>query len=452
MQHQLDDYEDLVATAILGIDTIWGGDVANPSGTGRFIADCYFSSKVYPRAYTDPLAARLREAGGVSAKAPDRDAVLAYLRAFDLRGRIQQLAAAGRGFGGLRGEFVVGLAGSLEVMLDLAVERIGDGPAVPYERCVDASCAQAPGYCDTAEDRERVRRMLAAAGLPTGNSGADLVRAVDAWRASRAIGREDIATVSSSLIPRLDALTAEAVAAHLPEALRAVPRANITFMPIEDAWFSGSMNYLGRERTADGEPCYEATYEINASLQIARPEFEHLVAHEVVPGHVMTFALIQSLHHRGELGFEATILTMNSRATTLYEGIANNALYMAHGGSGPEALPDDEARLGALLALLQDRAKNNASYLIWGEGQPPEQVAPRLREECLVSEERADKLATAWGAHPLLGRMYLPSYHRGTELVTRLLRDHGPARAIPALYGARGLVDCATVEAAIVGA
>ncbi len=31
------------ATAILGVDTLWGGDVMNPSGTGRFIADSWFS-------------------------------------------------------------------------------------------------------------------------------------------------------------------------------------------------------------------------------------------------------------------------------------------------------------------------------------------------------------------------------------------------------------------------
>ncbi len=382
----------------------------------------------------------------MGAKDPDAETLRAYIAAFELRDRIQQLATQGRGFDGLRRGFVVGLAESLEVMLDLAQEILGDGPAVPYERCVAGSCAAAPSYCDTREALEQVRELLDASGNPAGDN---LMAAVDAWRAARCIQRDDIAAVSSTLIPRLDALTAEAVVPHLPAALREVPRANITFTPIEDAWFSGSMNYLGRERTGSGEPRYEATYEINAALEISRPEFAHLVAHEVVPGHVTTFALIQNLYHRGEVGFEATILTMNSRATTLYEGIANNALYMAHGGSGPESLPDDEARLGALLSLLQDRAKNNASFLRYGEGLDGAAVARRLRAECLVSEERADKLANAWGAHPLLGRMYLPSYHRGTELVTSLLREHGAAKVIPALFGAHGLVDCGTVTEAV---
>jgi len=67
------------------------------------------------------------------------------------------------------------------------------------------------------------------------------------------------------------------------------------------------MNYFGRARNADGTPQYEAAYEINASLQISYPEFEQLVSHEVVPGHVTTFAYLQDLYVRGKVGFEATV-------------------------------------------------------------------------------------------------------------------------------------------------
>ena len=77
-----------------------------------------------------------------------------------------------------------------------------------------------------------------------------------------------------------------------------------SFLPIREAWFSGSMNYLGRARRADGSPEYEATYEINASLEISVPEFLQLVSHEVVPGHVTTFAYMQNLYWRGAAGFE----------------------------------------------------------------------------------------------------------------------------------------------------
>jgi hypothetical protein len=228
--------------------------------------------------------------------------------------------------------------------------------------------------------------------------------------------------------------------------LRHVPRANIRFLAIEDAWFSGSMNYLGRARNVDGSPQYEATYEINAALEISLPEFMQLVSHEVVPGHVTTFALIQALHARRRLGFESTVLTMNTRGAALSEGIANNAILMAYGVTEVEQLPDPDLQLGTLLALLQDDAKNQSSYLTWGQGWPVDKVRAALRRDYLCSDERADKLSGAWGRHPLLGRMYLPAYRAGTEKVAALRRRHPPAAVLPALYGAKGLVDLVTID------
>ena len=83
------------ATAILGIDTLWGGDVMNPSGTGRFIADSWFSSEPLPRAYRHPAAARLRKSGGVAGKQIEVAAVDAYLKAVDIPSAIGAMSEAG---------------------------------------------------------------------------------------------------------------------------------------------------------------------------------------------------------------------------------------------------------------------------------------------------------------------------------------------------------------------
>ncbi len=64
----MDQAGKYIADAVLGIDTLWGGDVMCPSGTGRFIADSWFSDFPLPAAYTHPAAAKLRAAGGVSVK------------------------------------------------------------------------------------------------------------------------------------------------------------------------------------------------------------------------------------------------------------------------------------------------------------------------------------------------------------------------------------------------
>src|SRR5450756_521774 len=241
-------------------------------------------------------------------------------------------------------------------------------------------------------------------------------------------------------------MTAKNLLPYLPKELHRVPRANVKFLAIENAWFSGSMNYLGHARKPDGSPEYEATYELNAALQISVPEFQQLVSHEVVPGHVTTFAYLQNLYVRGLAGFEATVLTMNTRAATLFEGLANNAILIAHGVTEVDQLPDEDMQIGVLLALLQDDAKNQSSYLTWGEGKPQAEVAATLRRNFLVTEERADKLSGAWGRHPLLGRMYLPAYRAGTERVAQLRRIHPADRILPAIYGCSGLADIVTID------
>jgi hypothetical protein len=272
---------------------------------------------------------------------------------------------------------------------------------------------------------------------------------VDAWREERRVPSKSIPALASAVIAELDALTAKNVVRHLPEPLPAIPRANIAFLPIKDAWFSGSMNYLGRARKVDGSPQFEATYEINASLTLSVPEFQQLVSHEVVPGHVTTFAFLQGLYVHGKVGFEASVLTMNTRAATLFEGIANNAILMAYGVTDLSDLPDDDLQIGVLLALLQDDAKNQSSYLTWGEGRPQAEVASVLRRDFLVTEERAGKLSGAWGRHPLLGRMYLPVYRAGTQKVAALRREHPPEKLLPVLFGCHGLVDVVTVDQAL---
>lgn len=436
-----------IANAILGIDTLWGGDVMCASGTGRFIADSWFSDEPLPAAYTHPAAARLRAAGGVTGK--DSAAVADYVREMgtEIIRSMDAINVEARRVGGLRGSFLEGLNICLTTMWELAMETNGKGNRVPYERSVKASTGHAPEPSQPEKKRERVAELLGKVGYQT-TGPSPVLNAVDQWRRDRLVPMASVRALSSAVIAHFDRLSQANLLPHLPRELAHVPRANIEFLPIKEAWFSGSMNYIGRARTSDRKPKYEATYEINASLQISVPEFEQLISHEVVPGHVTTFAYLQDLYVRGIVGFEATVLTMNTRAATLFEGIANNAILIAHGVTEIDQLPDEDLQIGVLLALLQDDAKNEASYLTWQENRQQEDVAAILRRDYLVTEERADKLSGAWGRHPLLGRMYLPAYRRGTEKVAELRRKYPPAQVLPVLYGVAGLVDSETIDAA----
>ena len=200
------------------------------------------------------------------------------------------------------------------------------------------------------------------------------------------------------------------------------------------------MNYLGRGRLADGGPIYEATHEINASLKISVPEFEQLVSHEVVPGHVSTFAYVQNLYLRGQAGFEATVLTVNTRAATLFEGMANNAILIAHGVTEIDQLPDEDLQIGVLLALLQDDAKNQSSYLTWKEQLPQGEVAGIPCNDFLVPQERPTNSPAPGAGIPCSVAICPPT---APALNASPSGDSAgqPEQILPALYDALGLVD-----------
>jgi len=78
-----------------------------------------------------PAAARVRESGGVCDKKVDRQAVDDYLRQVDLPQAIAGIRAEARKSGGMRGEYLQGLALCLETMWDLAMEVLGKGKPFP---------------------------------------------------------------------------------------------------------------------------------------------------------------------------------------------------------------------------------------------------------------------------------------------------------------------------------
>jgi hypothetical protein len=248
-----------VADAVLGIDTLWGGDVMCPSGTGRFIADSWFSDEPLPLAYTHPAAARLRGGGGVAAKNVDREAVELYLREVNLPRGIEGIRTEAKRVEHLRQEYLNGLALCMEAMYDLAMEVVGKGDPVPYVRSVKASTGKAPEPSRPEAKRERVAELLGRAGHNSSNAG-ELLHAVDSWRKDRVIPMASVRGLGAAVIAHFDNLSAKNLVPYLPAELAGVPRANIEFLPIKDAWFSGSMNYIGRARNQDGTPKYEASY------------------------------------------------------------------------------------------------------------------------------------------------------------------------------------------------
>jgi hypothetical protein len=229
----------------------------NPSGTGRFIADSWYSDEPLPAAYTHPAAARLRQSGGIAAREPDAGAIEAYLAAVDVAAAIEEVTAAGRAMGGVRGAFLGGLAECLRVMWDL----VQGCAARDRGSRTSAACAHRPG-------RRRRRRGPRGSGRWWPNSSPGPVTTPGRRRSSAtpsatgATSGSCLARRSGSWRPRSSPCSRRARGGTWCPACRrscARYRANIQFLPIEDAWFSGSMNDVGRARRRDGSPEYEAT-------------------------------------------------------------------------------------------------------------------------------------------------------------------------------------------------
>jgi len=95
-----------------------------------------------------------------------------------------------------------------------------------------------------------------------------------------------------------------------------------------------------------------------------------------------------------------------------------------------------------LLALPPGRRQNQSSYMTWKEAR--RRPSGRGAAAGLPGHFRAADKLRALGPPPLLGRMYLPAYRAGTELVADLRRRYPPGRVLPALYGCGGMVTSST--------
>jgi hypothetical protein len=432
---------DLLSDAIIGIDTLWGGDITAESGVNRLLADSWLSDRPLPRSFNSSSAAAVRLARGVDAESIDTAVIDRFLDDVDLDEVLAQLKACVTKMSGLRREYLLGICSVLEIMWLLALEKLGRGDPVPYSACVLAATGVEPRPSDARPLRLRLTEAL----LRHGNMQGDLPTAVDQWRQEKLVTAQRMPSLFRESVKRLDDLVRRNLQPHLPSEFHDVPRANCELRPIPNAYFSGCLNYVGR-RSKAGELQYDANLDINSSLELSEAEFENLICHEVVPGHVTTFAYLQNLYSRGVIDFEASIVTMNTRASCLFEGIANNAFLIANGIRDVDDINDVDHRIAYLLGLLEDAAKNQASYMTWQDRVPSGEVVSTLRHDFLLSPERAQKIGSVWAGQPLLGRMSLPIYVIGTEGVNALLRVVCPSDLFPSLYGLRGAADIVTVK------
>jgi hypothetical protein len=438
----MEDLDDLLCRALLGIDTLWGGDFQSPSGANKVLVDAWLSDKPLPSIWNTVSAAATRASKGMEGDPPDFEAITGFLAEMDFPLVLSNLDAAAGRIGGLEKTYIEGLLAALTIMWEIALEKLERGDPVAYDRCVLAATGATPKPSDPTSLKNELAEAFKQAGY---SDPADLWSTIRTWRAQTVLSPCDIPKAFENALARLDQLASGNIIPFLEPGIATVRRANCELRPIPDAYFSACLNYVGA-RSQDGTLTYNSNLELNASRESNAAEFECLISHEVVPGHVTTFAYLQHLLSKQRLPFVTSILTMNTRSSCLFEGIANNALLMAHGVQTREQIPDPDLRIALILSDLEDFAKNHASFLTWHDAAPRHDVVGVLRADFLLSEERATKIGVEWATHPLMGRMSLPIYMHGTDKVAVMLRKIPPEQLYPALYGFSGPADIVTIE------
>ena len=201
----IDRLGSLTATALLGIDTLWGGDVMNPSGTGRAVVDSWFSDEPLPAAYTHPRPARraIRRRRRRERARPRGDRRLSRRgrrEGSDRRGRRRRR----RRLPGLRG---APSSTASSQCLSVDVGPLDGDPGARPGRAVRALRARGdrPAARALPARGEAPRRLPSCSPAPATRrrTGDELLAAVDAWRRERMVPAKSIATLADAFIAQL---------------------------------------------------------------------------------------------------------------------------------------------------------------------------------------------------------------------------------------------------------
>ena len=431
--HQAHD----IATAVIGVDTLWGGDILQESGTNHFIADSWTSEAKPPEVYWDARAQALREKGGVLGGV-DAATVSDFIGAHRLYEAASKMVTAGyNSLRKMRGDYLRRTGRALITMLDTAVaaSRKSDLPSF-QQRYLTGTGKEFVGKKDPADAREALRKALSKAGYDTTPSR-DLRETFLAWeKGTGVVAPEDIRDGANEFIELLLDLSMKRIFKPLMESGEKIrgqasalsdARSGLEFRTIRGARFTGSLAYRGGQ-DPDGRPLLRALYEYNTDHPMTESGLLHLCSHEIYPGHALNMSFIDLLSMALRLDFEATLGTMCTPAATFQEGWAENAFPLLFGSidNACEFFDGMREGLGTNLrvtlanAYLESFGKHNAPALV-AKGMADEDVLEYVARECVQTDIKAGKLLR-WGKHPIMGAMYSPGYLIGTDTVREALR------------------------------
>lgn len=442
------DFTRHYATAIIGADTLAGGNIGVPSGRDHFIADQWTSGEPLPEVYDDDAAKELRSKGGAGEA---KEAAVQLIKRYDLLDVPTEASRIAKR------EFDSGRAGYIErtmecmrlmIQYSLAVAT-GDMTQAPsFEERYRAAIGEYPELEDPKKTMEILRASLAAEGEDVSRSKS-LAEALEERNKTRYLPREQVASEIPKIMQQLLELTRQNILSRVN--IQAPGHdshlSNVSFGGqkidlIDKVHFTASSAYHGGEDSSGAEKL-GALLEYNVDIPITREYLISLLAHESMPGHYFQSCVIDLLRRGGKLGWESSVATMCTGETTFHEGWANAALEMVCGGSQEAVINRFGPDFRVIYAAdeLESTAKNNVGILFQRDGVTLEKLKQMLEAEYALSPAYVNKLSGAWAQDPLMGPMYAPAYLKGTQTIRGALARYGLDRVVKAGLHSRGLVD-----------
>ncbi len=451
MPDELTAFEYDLATLLIGVDSLWGGDALHESGAHHLLVDTWTSGKEPPAIYADGFSAHLREAEGIK---PSHEAagVNDYVQKYHLYDLPHTIKTKTNNFDPDRRKYLFNLADSLDIMLKTAVACVNEKQEPSFEERRRAATRQgAIEIIDTAALKESLRDALSRVGYEVSPSR-NLRETLIAYDEEKRLPPEQITELVPQITAQLLQLTQERIFPQLNDTeltywkrLSDVPFDGHEFKTIAGQLFTGSSIYRGGE--ADGRPRLQGLFEYNTDHTLTMTNLHHLCSHEIMPGHYLNSAVMDLLWRSGHLGFEATTAQMCSPSAIFQEGWAQVTYELLY-GSREQAIQELGADLRVFFAFedLQDIGKNNVGILHLRDKCSVSEVKQYVADQCVQPDPIVKKLSGAWAHHLIVAPMYGPAYHLGKTIIQQAIKVAGREKVARVGLHVEGLVDIETFK------
>lgn len=424
-----------LATVILGVDTLLGGDVLHTESDRHVLADVWFDGVQTPDVYHDAFAEQMRAARESGMLASDflktnRAAAEAFVERFELDDRLVRFAQHSEGY-------VQRLSRAVRVMLDVAMAQASGNalPTVEERYAAGMGVPQAAvRLIDIAPLQEQLRGALELNGFSVTRSR-PLTETYTAWRqAEEHVSPQEIEPrlrkIMQQLISDFRAGVLNPLAQTPPFQNSGVEQFSFStceLQPVSGVDFTGGVLYSGGEHQA-------GVFEYSAQYPFTQAELVVLCAHEYL-GHYVTGAIIDLLWKGGHASDLLAMPTLCTPSAAMHEGWAERMLHLVYGS--PEAIAEQYGN-AMLVELVHDditnAAKHNAPLLHQWQQQPLTRLQTVLQQEYIQTAEDTAALLGMWTQHPIIGPMYAPGYAIGSRTVENARNKQGPTALAAHMY------------------